>query len=176
MVALTLLGGGWSALALLPMIWHARTRLFAKVLAIAIAVQASLVWGIKLAVGRVRPWIVLGLAPPIGSPCDGSFPSGHASGSFCAAAFVAIALPAAWQSSPRLSRVIGVLAVLLASLIALSRVYLAAHFPSDALAGAALGMTVGVVAAARYGPRARAPGGRGPPKADEAVESSAKRG
>ncbi|MDP9151348.1 MAG: phosphatase PAP2 family protein [Myxococcota bacterium] len=154
MVALTLLGGGWSALAVLPMLWHARTRLFGKLLAAAIVAQASLVWSIKRAVGRTRPWVALGLAPPLGAPHDGSFPSGHASGSFCVAAFLAIALPAAWPSSPRAARLVGAVGVLIAALIALSRVYLGAHFPSDAIAGAALGGMVGATAGSMYARRA----------------------
>jgi undecaprenyl-diphosphatase len=147
MVLFTLLGTGWSALALVPMIWHTRTRRFAAVLAVAIAVQAALVFCLKIALGRVRPWIALGLPQPIGAPHDPSFPSGHAAGSFCVAGFVALVLPAAWPRFPRLSRVVAAFAVLIAALIALSRVYLGAHFPSDVAGGALLGALVGAIAA-----------------------------
>lgn len=150
MIALTVLGSGWAALFLVPMLWHARTRRFAGALAAAIAVQATAVWALKLAFGRVRPWIALGLPPPIGTPSDFSFPSGHAAGSFCVAAFLAVALPAAWPGAPWRARVTGALAVVLAALIALSRVYLGAHFPSDVLGGALLGALVGAVAARLY--------------------------
>lgn len=179
MVAVSLLGGGWSTMGLVPMLWHARTRHFAETLTLAIVTQALLVWFIKLGVGRVRPWIALGLAPPPGSPHDGSFPSGHAAGSFCVAVFVAIALPGAWPSSPRVSRSVGAVAVVVAALVALSRVYLGAHFPSDAAAGAALGTLVGAAAAAMYVPRGRpAQGVRrlGDAKREDAVECGAKRG
>jgi membrane-associated phospholipid phosphatase len=143
MTALTVLGSGWATLAFVPMLWHTRTRRFAAALSIAVAAQSVLVWAIKLLVGRVRPWIALGLPPPIGTPHDGSFPSGHAAGAFCVAAFLVIALPVAWRGSPRSALIVRGLAVLLAALIALSRVYLGAHFPSDVLGGALLGALVG---------------------------------
>jgi membrane-associated phospholipid phosphatase len=166
MIALTCLGSGWCALALLPLIGWSRTRRFATPLALAIVAQAMCVWGLKLAVGRVRPWIAMGLAAPLGAPHDGSFPSGHASGSFCVASFVAVALPAVWPSpAGRVGGVHVVIAatVALASLIAGSRVYLGAHFPSDVVAGALTGACFGVLAGERYvsqrgAERDRAPG------------------
>jgi undecaprenyl-diphosphatase len=156
MVTFTLIGGGWSAVALLPMVWHRRTRLFASTLALAIVAQATLVWGLKLAVGRVRPWLALGLAPPMGAPHDGSFPSGHAAGSFCFAAFLLVALPAAWPRSRRLAHATSGLALAIATLVALSRVYLGAHFPADVLAGALLGALIGTALGGLYATRARA--------------------
>ena len=145
MIALTLIGGGWATLFLLPIACWRPARRPAATLAIAIAVQATLVWLLKLEVGRVRPWVAMGLASPPGAPQDGSFPSGHASGSFCVAAFLAV-----WLSGSRLERmsktVIGVAVIVLAALVSISRVYLGAHYPSDVLAGAGLGALVGVCA------------------------------
>ncbi|ABX43740.1 phosphatase PAP2 family protein [Lachnoclostridium phytofermentans] len=67
---------------------------------------------------------------PIGS----SFPSGHAATSFaCATAIVAYDLR------------IGSIALILATLIAISRVYLFVHFPSDVLAGILSGITFGLI-------------------------------
>lgn len=150
MAALTFLGSGWSVLALVPMAWHPPTRRFARALTAGIAVQAALVWSMKRAIGRVRPWIALGLPPPIGAPRDASFPSGHAAGSFCVAAFLVLALPAVRPASPRFCRITGVAVAVLAALIGLSRVYLGAHFPGDVVAGALLGTGVGAVAAGTY--------------------------
>jgi undecaprenyl-diphosphatase len=143
MIAFTLIGGGWSAALLVPMAYHPRTRFFALSLGLAIAAQAALVWALKLAIGRVRPWLALGLAAPIGAPHDGSFPSGHAAGSFCVAAFLFVALPAAWPRSPGGARALAGAALTIATLVALSRVYLGAHFPGDVLAGALLGALIG---------------------------------
>lgn len=150
MVGLTLVGGGWAVVLLVPLVGWSRTRRFALALALAVASQAILVWWAKRAVGRVRPWISLGLPPPIGSPHDGSFPSGHAAGSFCVAAFLAMALPVAWPQSARRVRAVAATAGVFAALVALSRVYLGAHFPSDVVAGALLGAVVGAAAGALY--------------------------
>jgi membrane-associated phospholipid phosphatase len=155
MIALTLLGGGWSALALLPLLGWPRTRRFALALTLAILAQATWVWALKLVVGRVRPWIAMSLPAPLGAPHDGSFPSGHASGSFCVAAFLAIALPAAWPLPGGRPRLVAGLTVVVATLVAISRVYLGAHFPSDVVAGALFGAGFGAGAAELYLSRER---------------------
>jgi undecaprenyl-diphosphatase len=150
MLVATVVGEGWTALALLPLLAWARTRRFATLLALGVVVQATLVWALKAAFGRVRPWIALDLAAPLGAPHDPSFPSGHAAGSFCVAAFLALALPVAWSGAPARARAVVGLVVALAALIALSRVYLGAHFPSDVLAGALLGTLIGALAGGLY--------------------------
>jgi undecaprenyl-diphosphatase len=150
MIAATVLGEGWTALLLLPLLAYARTRRFAGALALGVAAQAVLVWALKLTFGRVRPWIALGLTTPFGAPSDPSFPSGHAAGTFCVAAFLAAALPVAWPHARARTAACVALAIVLAVLISLSRVYLAVHFPSDVLTGALLGTVVGTIAGRRY--------------------------
>ena len=82
---------------------------------------------VKLAVRRQRPRLA-GL-PPLGrAPATFSFPSGHAATSFAAANAIGALLP---RARPPL--------IAAASLMALTRPYLGLHYPSDALAGAALG-------------------------------------
>jgi undecaprenyl-diphosphatase len=159
MVALTVLGSGWAAFLLVPLSVWARTRAWALALAVAVGAQAVTVWSLKRAFGRVRPWIALGLSPPIGSPSDYSFPSGHAAGSFCVAAFALVVLRAATGEGfgPRARGLLGAAAVGLAALIALSRVYLGAHFPGDVIGGAALGSAFGGVAGGLYAHRVRSP-------------------
>ena len=166
MTALTVLGEGWSALLLLPMLWHVRTRAFAGPLAAGVVLQAVLVWALKAVIGRTRPWIALGLPAPIGSPHDCSFPSGHAAGAFCVAMFLAVALPVAWRETPARARVVTVCAFVYAALVASSRVYLGAHFPSDVVAGALLGGAVGVVAAGVYARRRAESGATASPTPD----------
>jgi membrane-associated phospholipid phosphatase len=66
-------------------------------------------------------------------PTSPSFPSGHATTAFAAAAALALMVPS-------LRRV----AFLLAAAVALSRVYLGVHYVADVVAGAALGTAVGL--------------------------------
>jgi membrane-associated phospholipid phosphatase len=174
MVALTVLGSGWTALAVLPLLALPSTRRFGAALTLAILTQAALVVVLKAAVGRVRPWIVLKLPAPFTAPHDGSFPSGHAAGSFCVAAFLVLALPVAWPASPRAARAVGVATVALAASIASSRVYLGAHFPGDVAAGAILGAVIGGCAAAWYAVGASADRDDSPREAP--MERAAERG
>ena len=67
--------------------------------------------------------------PLIHEPTDWSFPSGHSSASF-AAAFVLYHYMPKKFSIP---------ALILATLIAFSRLYLGVHYPSDVIGGAAIG-------------------------------------
>ena len=86
---------------------------------------------VKIAVRRERPRL-RGL-PPLGrEPATFSFPSGHAATSFAAATAIGSLLPPA--RAPLLAA---------AALMALTRPYLGLHYPSDALAGAALGRLLG---------------------------------
>ena len=76
----------------------------------------------------VNPDIVL-LIPP---PGDASFPSGHTAASFAAVFALKASGSPLWKP-----------ALVLAVLIAFSRLYLYVHWPSDVLGGALLGAAVG---------------------------------
>ena len=107
-----------------------RRRREAMVLAGTI-VSGWIVEGVlKLLVGRQRPVIV----PHLTETGGASFPSGH---SFNAAlVYIALALAfAALTPRPRLRWTLIFCAAVLSMTIALSRVWLGVHFPSDALAG-----------------------------------------
>ena len=85
---------------------------------------------IKNLVARPRPFQVLGdasmlILPP---PAEFSFPSGHTLHSFAAAVTIFLH-----------NKKAGVAALLLAALIAFSRLYFFVHFPTDVLAGMVLG-------------------------------------
>ncbi len=84
---------------------------------------------IKQVVGRRRPELA-GLPPITRTPTTLSFPSAHASAAFAGAGlYTRLGLPA-------------VPLYALATGLALSRLYLGVHYPSDVLAGAALGAAV----------------------------------
>lgn len=81
---------------------------------------------LKNLVDRTRPYeAVAAVIPLIPYPGDSSFPSGHTCASFAAALIYIRMLP----------RRIGIATVVLAALIAFSRLYLGVHYPSDVLAG-----------------------------------------
>jgi membrane-associated phospholipid phosphatase len=84
---------------------------------------------IKLAIGRQRP-AVEDLPKLMATPTGLSFPSSHSSSSFAAAQAYSALLPAQ-------------LLYAVAIPMALSRLYLGVHYPSDILAGAALGTVLG---------------------------------
>ena len=88
---------------------------------------------VKLIVRRPRP-VLEGLPPLGGAPSSLSFPSGHATSSFaCATAMTRIAPEAA-------------ILLVLAAAISIGRPYLGMHYPSDVLAGALLGIGLGLLA------------------------------
>ena len=134
----TFLGSGWMLFGLVPALFLRRIRARAVHLLVTLALTSLAVASIKALSGRVRPCHALAWARglPIAPPTDFSFPSGHAAGSFALAVFVF-----AW------SRRAGAWLVLLACAIALSRVALGVHYPTDVAAGAVLGSVFGFVGA-----------------------------
>jgi decaprenylphosphoryl-5-phosphoribose phosphatase len=84
---------------------------------------------IKLAVGRGRP-AVEDLPQLMATPTGLSFPSSHAASSFAAARAFGSLIPAAPLR-------------VAAAAMALTRLYLGVHYPSDIAAGAALGTAIG---------------------------------
>lgn len=85
---------------------------------------------IKPLVARARPFEALDLVPLLPHPGGYSFPSGHAGSSFA----TATAFWFSYRGWP------GKLALCLALMIALTRVLLLAHYLTDILAGALLGI------------------------------------
>jgi undecaprenyl-diphosphatase len=159
MVALTMLGSGWAALGLGPLLASTRTRSFAAWLTGVIVAQSVVVALLKLAVGRTRPYVALRVSPLFDAPTDHSFPSGHASGSFAVAAFV-FASVLTMDPHPRRRSFLALAcaAIGLATAIAVSRVWLGVHWPSDVAGGAAIGSAIGAAGAlARQGRSRRRP-------------------
>lgn len=91
---------------------------------------------IKNIVCRVRPCNVnTTIEMLVKRPSSYSFPSGHTGSSFAAA--MSICLNKKWYW--------GLTAILFAALIGFSRMYLYVHYPTDVLAGMALGMLIAVI-------------------------------
>lgn len=126
-------GIGWAALgiggaALSP---PRRNRFLAAASAAPLAVGLNFL--VKLAVGRNRP--VIEGHPPLGpAPNKLSFPSAHSTTAVAAATVLGRVSP---RARPAL--------LSLAALICIGRPYLGMHYPSDVLAGAALGYGLGRV-------------------------------
>jgi undecaprenyl-diphosphatase len=133
-----------AALALVVGFWLWRCGnplLLAAAPAIALAVSGVTVAVLKSVVGRARPPVALHLV----RESDASFPSGHATDS--TAVFIAVALVLAIYVLRRpLARVLVLVgAGLLSAAIGTSRLLLGVHWPTDVLAGWALGLAIATV-------------------------------
>lgn len=87
---------------------------------------------VKLVVKRPRP-VLEGLPPLGGAPSSLSFPSAHATSSFAVATAMTRVAPEA------------AVVFVLAAALSLGRPYLGMHYPSDVLAGAVLGVALGLI-------------------------------
>jgi len=121
--------------------WRGQRVIVAVAPAIALGFAATIASVAKQMVGRARPPLSLRLV----SETEPSFPSGHATDS--AAFYIALALVVAvfvWRRP--LARVaVTVAGVLTTTAIGLSRLELGVHWPTDVLAGWALGTTAALV-------------------------------
>lgn len=106
----------------------------------AVALLGSLLinnYLIKNIVQRPRPFVTFQeLQIIIPTPSEFSFPSGHTSSSFAAAAVFYRHLP----------KKLGIPSVILACLIGFSRLYVGVHYPTDVLAGAVMGILLSYLA------------------------------
>ncbi|MCI1268522.1 MAG: phosphatase PAP2 family protein [Ruminococcus sp.] len=92
---------------------------------------------LKNAVHRIRPFYYIdGLTTLINYPKDWSFPSGHTTSSFAAALVIAYYMPKRY----------GIAAIILAVLIAYSRLYVGVHYPSDVVGGIICGAIAALLA------------------------------
>jgi membrane-associated phospholipid phosphatase len=124
--------GIWLAIGLVGVALDAERRSDWRRATATVAGTYALNTAIKRLVGRRRPQLP-GLPPLTSTPTALSFPSAHASTSFAGA---------------RLYSQLGLPSVplyMLATGLSLSRLYLGVHYPSDVLAGAALGTAAGAV-------------------------------
>jgi len=96
----------------------------------ALIFSHGVVQGLKLWLRRDRPFFTLKGVNILGKlPKDASFPSGHSTASFALATSLAMYWPA-----------FTIIGMGTASLVAISRIYLGYHYPSDVIVGTALGI------------------------------------
>lgn len=135
MVLLSWLGDGglvWLLLCLILLI-RPQTRRLGLSMALSLAFELVSCSLLKLIVARPRPFTIeRDFVLLVDPPADWSFPSGHTAASFAAAAALR---DAGWKVTLPTS--------ILAGLIALSRLYLFVHYPSDVVAGLVLGLACG---------------------------------
>jgi undecaprenyl-diphosphatase len=130
MVAFTLLGISYVIVLVCVPLWL-RGRKEAAFDAVVIVILAAVIAEmLKLLVDRQRPSLELVDVRTILPATGPSFPSGHATRAFAVALLVYTVE----------SRKIGLLALVVATLISASRVYLGVHWPLDILAGGILGI------------------------------------
>jgi undecaprenyl-diphosphatase len=112
----------------------AGTVVLALVVGLASFAADSAAFGVKDLFQRARPFEAHPQIHPLYVVHSSSFPAGHAATAFAGATVLAFVVPRlAW------------LLYLVAAAIGFSRVYVGVHYPSDVLAGAAIGVAVGLV-------------------------------
>lgn len=121
-------------LLIIALLCFKKTRKVGIVCAVSLLTEfilANLI--IKPLAARVRPYeVVQGLICLVPPEKDFSFPSGHAGSSFACAGILIRMTPKKY----------GISAIVLASLIAVSRLYVGVHYPTDVLCGVLLGLLV----------------------------------
>ncbi|MHA0856602.1 phosphatase PAP2 family protein [Paenibacillus sp. CMAA1364] len=138
---LTYLGGATFTISICLLVWAFGPPLWSVVAsqaAVALALSHIPVAIAKKLYPRIRPYLALPETHTFRNPLsDHSFPSGHTTASFSTAIPFCIAFP---EMMP--------LFLSLSILVGFSRIYLGLHYPSDVLAGAAIGTSVAAITVA----------------------------
>lgn len=137
----------WILLALVLMLFK-KTRKIGVCVAAALVLDVVVVNGIlKTIIDRARPWEMGDFEfitreyvdqRLISIPTDSSFPSGHTASAFAGAISLLCALD-------KKQKLWAIPAILLAVMIAASRIYVCVHYPSDVFAGLIIGVILGIV-------------------------------
>lgn len=130
-------GAFWIVIALLLLVFK-KTRKAGLCCALALVLDLIVVnITLKPLIGRIRPYAVLDAISPLIPPVhDASFPSGHSAVSFAGA----------WAFYRSMGKKWGRPLMILAALIALSRLYVGVHYPTDVICGAVIGAVLAEIA------------------------------
>ena len=139
MVALSIAGSFAVLLWVLPL-WFSGRKARSFDLLLALLMALVLTTAVKYAVGRPRPEDILAGVRIVSVPSwfvesDPAFPSGHVARVAALAAILFLILPG-WKFAIPLAAFV--------ALEAVSRIYVGAHWPTDVVAGAVLGILIGV--------------------------------
>ena len=140
MQGITLLGNG----GILPIAVCIFLLMFKKTRKVGVTSSLSLIFEailinltIKKLVGRTRPYVVNEAIEYITNrPSDNSFPSGHTGCVFAVASVLFYMMP----------KKVGIPAMIVASLVGISRLYVGVHYPTDIIGGFLIGMFTGFLA------------------------------
>ena len=144
---------------ILALLFIPRTRAIGIMSTISIAIEALLNNVLlKNLIARTRPYDEIeGLVNLVGKQSDYSFPSGHTGAAFAVAgAMLVVALfglpmiektGEVKRADPSLTfKLISVILIMYATLLAFSRMYVGVHYPTDVLCGLLLGLGTSAVA------------------------------
>lgn len=136
MLAMTQLGEAWLPLMAVMLFYtkEGGSLEFVQKIIWSFAISGGITQVIKHCVDRTRPTVLPGAITVGPAPTSQSFPSGHTTSAFAFATTCALFFPN-WT----------IVALILASLAGISRIYLGVHYPLDVLFGGAIGILTSVI-------------------------------
>ncbi len=134
MLMITYAGSTISWFGVAIFLWLLKKRKKAFLLIFTLLICGVLTFFMKIAFHRVRPFQILMETKVLDKEEDFSFPSGHSVSSFSSATILG-----------KRSRKILLCLYVFASLVAYSRIYVGAHWPSDVIFGGLTGVLIGLL-------------------------------
>lgn len=119
-----------SLTAIMVLFGKGNIRYIGMQMAFSLIISQGITYSLKSLIARERPYNVLDNLHTFGFVMkDYCFPSGHSSASFTVAVIIALNVPS-----------LAILVLLMAALVAMSRMYVGVHYPTDVIAGIIIGV------------------------------------